>query len=103
MHESSDAKMAPMMRVAGRPLRTTEILGLVIFILMAVVMFVVGASLFWSWLAEPGSAPVGTPADTGPISGGFTVPAVPLVIGVQMVGALALVVVYMVSSAGRRV
>ena len=93
--------MAPM-RVAGRPLRTTEILGLFIFILMAVVMLAVGAALFCAWLAEPGSAPVGTPADTGPIPGSFTIQAVPHVRGDQELGALALVVLYMISSAGRR-
>ncbi|MDD3857336.1 MAG: hypothetical protein PHP43_04725 [Methanoculleus sp.] len=102
MHESRGATMAPI-RVAGRPLRKTEVLGLFIFILMAVVMLAVGAALFCAWLAEPGSAPVGTPADTGPIPGSFAIPAVPLVIGVQVVGALALVVLYMISSAERRV
>ncbi len=101
MHESRGAKMAPM-RVAGRTLRKTEVLGLFIFILMAGVMLAVGASLFCSWLAEPGSAPVGTPADTGPIPGSLAIPGVPLVIGVQVLGALALVVLYMISSAGRR-
>ncbi|KDE56282.1 hypothetical protein [Methanoculleus sp. MH98A] len=105
MHESRGAKMASM-RIAGRTLRKTEILGLFIFILMAVVMFAVGAALFCDWLAEPGSAPAGTPADIGPIPGGFaiagTIPVVPLVIGVEVVGALSLVVLYMLSGAGRR-
>jgi len=93
------------MRVAGRTLRKTEILGLFIFGLMAVVMLAVGAALFCDWLAEPGSAPAGTPADIGPLPGGFAIagaiPVVPLVIGVQVVGALTLVVLYMLSSAGR--
>ncbi|MDD4567496.1 hypothetical protein [Methanoculleus chikugoensis] len=105
MHESRGAKMVSM-RVAGRTLRKSEVLGLFIFILMAVVMLAVGAALFCAWLAEPGSAPAGTPADIGPIPGGFAVagaiPVVPLVIGVQVVGALTLVVLYTLSSAGRR-
>ncbi|MDD4252757.1 hypothetical protein [Methanoculleus horonobensis] len=104
MHESRGAKMVSM-RVAGRTLRKTEILGLFIFGLMAVVMLAVGAALFCDWLAEPGSAPAGTPADIGPLPGGFAIagaiPVVPLVIGVQVVGALTLVVLYMLSSAGR--
>lgn len=94
------------MRIAGRTLRKTEVLGLFIFILMAVAMLAVGAMLFCDWLAEPGSAPAGTPADIGPIPGGFAIagaiPVVPLVIGVQVVGALSLVVLYMLSGAGRR-
>lgn len=107
MHESGGAKLISM-RVGGRTLRKSEVLGLFIFILMAVVMFAVGAALFCAWLAEPGSAPAGTPADIGPIPGGFAVagaipPVVPpLVIGVQVVGALTLVVLYTLSSAGRR-
>jgi len=104
MHESRGAKMVSM-RVAGKTLRKTEMLGLFIFILMAVVMLAVGAALFCDWLAEPGSAPAGTPADTGPIPGGFAIagaiPMVPLVIGVQVVGAVSLVVLYMLSGARR--
>ena len=104
MHESRGAKMASM-RVAGKSLRKTEILGLFIFILMAVVMLAVGAALFCDWLAEPGSAPAGTPADIGPIPGGFAVagaiPVIPLVIGVEVVGALTLVILYTLSGAGR--
>ncbi|MDN7013254.1 hypothetical protein FGW20_09405 [Methanoculleus sp. FWC-SCC3] len=104
MHESRGAKMVSM-RVAGRTLRKTEVLGLFIFILMAVAMLAVGAMLFCDWLAEPGSAPAGTPADIGPIPGGFAIagaiPVVPLVIGVQVVGALTLVALYILSAAGR--
>ena len=67
MHENGGVKLASM-RVAGRPLRKTEVLGLLIFVLMAAVMLAVGAGLFYDWLAEPGSAPVGTPVELGPIS-----------------------------------
>jgi multicomponent Na+:H+ antiporter subunit B len=105
MHESRGAKVVSM-RVAGRTLRKTEILGLFIFILMAVAMLAVGTALFYDWLAEPGSAPVGTPADIGPIPGGLAIagaiPIVPLVIGVQVAGAMTLVALYLLSSAGRR-
>ncbi|WP_243671037.1 hypothetical protein [Methanoculleus chikugoensis] len=71
LHESGGGAKLISMRVGGRTLRKSEVLGLFIFILMAVVMFAVGAALFCAWLAEPGSAPAGTPADIGPIPGGF--------------------------------
>ncbi len=92
-------------RIAGKPLRKTEVMGLLIFILMAVVMFAVGTALFCDWLAEPGSAPAGTPAELGPISGGLAVagaiPVVALVIGVEMIGGFSLIVLYMLSGVRR--
>ncbi|WP_292521349.1 hypothetical protein [Methanoculleus sp.] len=96
---------APSIQVAGRPIRKTEILGLLIFILMAVVMLVVGTALFWDWLAEPASAPVGTPIDLGPVSGGLrvagSIPAMALVIGVEVIGGISLIALYMLSSLRR--
>ncbi|WP_292364509.1 MULTISPECIES: hypothetical protein [unclassified Methanoculleus] len=93
------------LRVAGKSLRKTEVLGLLIFSLMAVVMLAVGAALFCDWLAEPGSAPAGTPAELGPITGGLAVagviPVVALVIGVEVIGGLSLIALYMISGIRR--
>lgn len=104
MHESRGAKMASL-RVAGKSLRKTEVMGLLIFSLMAVVMLAVGAALFCDWLAEPGSAPAGTPAELGPITGGLAVagaiPVVALVIGVEVIGGLSLIALYMISGIRR--
>jgi energy-converting hydrogenase B subunit I len=106
MHESRRAKMVSM-RVAGKSLRKTEMLGLFIFILMAVVMLAVGAALFCDWLAEPGSAPVGTPAEHGLITEGLriagAIPAVALVIGVEVIGGLSLIMLYTLSGFRRGV
>ena len=52
---SPGARKTPA-RVAGRQVQKIEILGLLIFILMAVIMLTVGAALFVDWLAEPGAA-----------------------------------------------
>jgi len=106
MHESRSVKMAPL-RVAGRSLQKTEILGLIIFTFMAVVMLAVGAALFCDWLAEPGSAPVGTPAEHGLITEGLriagAIPAVALVIGVEVIGGLSLIMLYTLSGFRRGV
>lgn len=95
----------PSVRVARKPMRKIEILGLLIFILMAVVMLAVGAALFCDWLAEPGSAPVGTPVELGPVSGELgvlgTIPVMALMIGVEVVGGFALIALYMLSAVGR--
>lgn len=96
------ATTGSVVRVAGRPLRKTEVLGLLIFTLMAAIMFVVGAVLFCDWVAGAGSA--GMSVDLGPIGGpgiSGAVPTMPLVFGVEVVGGLSLIVVYMLSSARR--
>ena len=89
-------------RVAKKPLRKTEILGLIIFALMAFVMLAVGAALFFDWLAEPESAPSGTPIETGPVPGGMivagSIPVMALMIGIEVVGGLSLIALYMLSS-----
>lgn len=103
---TSDADVSPA-RVARRSLQKTEVLGLLIFIVMAAVMFAVGAGLFCDWLAEPGSAPVGTPADPDPVAGDLriagAIPVVPLVVGVEVLGALSLTVLYLLSGLRRGV
>ena len=95
----------PPVRAARRPMRRTEVLGLLIFVLMAVVMLAAGAALFCDWLAEPGSAPVGTPIEISPVSGEFgalgTIPVLALMVGVEVVGGFALIALYMLSAVGR--
>ncbi len=103
-HENRNARWAPT-RVAGRPIRKTEVLGLLIFVVMAAVTLAVGAALFYDWLAEPGSAPMGTPVELGPVSEFLSiagaVPAVAIVMGVEVIGGLSLIALYMLSRAGR--
>jgi len=104
MYENRGARWAPM-RIAGRPIRKTEVLGLLIFIIMAAAMFAVGTALFYDWLAEPGSAPVGTPVELGPVSEILsivgTVPAGALVLVVEVIGGLSLIALYVLSRARR--
>jgi multicomponent Na+:H+ antiporter subunit B len=105
MHEIGSGGMASM-RFARKPLRRIEILGLIIFILMAGVMLAVGALLFCDWLDAPASAPAGSPADPGPVlsfrSIAGAIPLIPLVVGVEVAGALSLTVLYLVSALRRR-
>ncbi len=95
----------PPVRVTRRPMRKIEVLGLLIFIFMAVVMLVAGAALFCDWLAEPASAPVGTPVEISPTPGELgilgTIPFLALMVGVEAVGGVALIALYMLSAVGR--
>jgi multicomponent Na+:H+ antiporter subunit B len=96
---------AASMRFRGKPLRKTEILGLLIFILMAAIMLAVGTALFYAWLAGSGPAPAGIPVDLGSIGGlsvAGTIPTMALVFGVEVIGGLSLIVLYMLSSVWRR-
>jgi len=97
---TSAAEATPA-QVAKKPLRKTEILGLLIFVLMAAVMLAFGAALFFDWLAEPESAPSGTPVEIGPVPGDLigagSIPVMGLVIGVEVVGGLSLIALYMLS------
>lgn len=104
MYETGSAEMAST-RVARKPLRRIEILGLIIFVLMVVVMLAAGALLFCDWLDAPASAPAGSPADPGPVSSGprigGAIPLIPLIVGVEAAGALSLALIYLVSALGR--
>ncbi len=91
-------------RFGGKSLRKTEVMGLVIFVLMAVVMLAVGTVLFCDWLEGSDSIPAGMPVDLGPIAGlniVGTVPTMAIVFGVEVVGGLSIIMLYMLSSARR--
>lgn len=98
---SPDAGSATM-RFGGRSLRKTEVLGLLIFILMAAVTLAVGTVLFCDWLAGSGSTAM--PVELGPpggLMGAGTIPTLALVFGVEVLGGLSLIVLYILSSARR--
>lgn len=96
----------PSVRVAGKTLRKTEILGLLIFIFMATIMLVVGMALFYDWLAEPTPASGEAPIELGPIAGVLRiageVPLMAFVIGVEVIGAISLIALYVASRLGHR-
>lgn len=101
---TSDTRVPPV-RVTRKSMRKTEILGLLIFILMAVAMLAAGAVLFCDWLAEPTSAPVGTPVEISPVSEELgvmgAIPILALMVGIEVVGGVALIALYLLSVIGR--
>ncbi len=86
-------------RIAGRSMQKVEILGLLIFILMAFVMFMVGTALFVDWLGGSGTTSGGIVVDPGLFPGvsgvAGAMPIMNLVIGVEVVGGLSLIALYM--------
>ncbi len=94
-----------LVRIAGRPMQKVEILGLFIFSLMAIVMLAAGAVLFLDWLAEPGTASTDIQVNLGPFPGALgaagAISVMDLVFVVEMIGALSLIALYMLSDIGR--
>lgn len=89
-------------RVARKRMQGIEVLGLLIFILMAVVMLTVGAALFFDWLAESGMASSGMQIGSGLLAGiPGAVSVMDLTIGIEVAGGLSLVALYMFSGLRR--
>jgi len=89
-------------RLAKKRMQGIEILGLLIFILMAVVMLAVGAALFFDWLAESGMISSGMQIGSGLLAGiPGAISVMDLTIGVEVAGGLSLVALYMFSGLQR--
>ena len=85
-----------------KPLRKIEALGMLIFVIMAVIMLAGGAALFVDWLSEPGQPSSGTTVEFRPVlPGGLTaagtVLVMDLVVGAEVIGGLSLIALYMLS------
>jgi energy-converting hydrogenase B subunit I len=88
-------------RITKDSLRSTEALGLLVFIATALIAFTVGAGFFYNWLAGTGFAFFGMPVPYGPNPGelntGGVIPIMNLAVGIEVLGALSLIVLYMLS------
>jgi len=85
-------------RITRKRMQRIEVLGLLIFIFMALAMLAVGAALFIDWLAEPEVASSGLQAGSGLFVGiSSAIPAMDLMIGVEVAGGLSLIALYMLS------
>lgn len=85
-----------------KPLRPIEALGMLIFLIMAVIMLAGGATLFLDWLNDPDRPSSETTVEFRPLlPGGLTVtgsiPVMDLVVSVEVIGGLSLIALYMLS------
>ncbi len=80
--------------------RSSETLGLLVFIGTAFVALFLGATFFYNWLAGAGSI-FGTAVAFGPNPGdlntGGVIPLMNIAVGIEVLGALSLIVLYMLS------
>ncbi|RXE56221.1 sodium:proton antiporter [Methanoculleus taiwanensis] len=87
-------------RFTKESLRSSETLGLLIFIGTAFVALFIGAAFFYNWLAGAGSI-FGTAVAFGPNPGdlntGGVIPLMNIAVGIEVLGALSLIVLYMLS------
>jgi energy-converting hydrogenase B subunit I len=87
-------------RIRMESLKNSETLGLLLFIITALVAIGLGATFFTNWLANTGLF-LGTPVPFGPNPGdlntGGLIPIMNLAVGIEVLGALSVIVLYMLS------
>jgi multicomponent Na+:H+ antiporter subunit B len=80
-------------------LKLVEGAGLVLFLATAVSGFVVGKPFFYNWIAQAGGLFGGTPTIAGNLNTGGIIPLLNVFVGLEVLGALTIVVLYMLSGA----
>ena len=80
-------------------LKLVEGLGLVLFLATAISGFVVGKPFFYNWIAQAGGLFGGEPTVTGNLNTGGIIPLLNVFVGLEVLGALTLMVLYMLSDA----
>lgn len=90
--------------IAGRLRKTiftpVEAMGLITFIVVALLGITAGAGFFYNWLANTGSLfglPVAFGSNPGMLNTGGVVPLMNLAVGMEVLAGLTLIVLYMLS------
>ena len=83
------------------PLHVTESSGLLLFLATAAVALTVGATFFANWLANSGalfgmSVPFGP--NPGELNTAGVIPIMNIAVGIEVLGALSVIVLYMITS-----
>ncbi len=87
-------------RITVRSLHTTETLGLLLFIITAVVAIAFGVTFFGNWLVNTGSffgVPVAFGANPGNLNTAGVIPIMNIAVGIEVLGALSVIVLHMLS------
>jgi energy-converting hydrogenase B subunit I len=88
-------------RIKIRSLHSTETLGLLLFILTALIALTLGATFFTNWLANSGMIfgnPVAFGPNPGDLSTAGVIPIMNVAVGIEVLGALSVIVLYMISA-----
>lgn len=78
-------------------LKLVEGAGLVLFLATAISGFVVGKPFFYNWIAQAGGLLGGMPTVEGNLNTGGIIPLLNVFVGLEVLGALTLIVLYMLS------
>jgi energy-converting hydrogenase B subunit I len=87
-------------RIRISPLHNAETLGLLLFIVTALIALTIGATFFSNWLVN-GGAVFGNIVPFGPNPGDLNtagvIPIMNIAVGIEVLGALSVIVLYMLS------
>ena len=88
-------------RIRVTSLHSTETLGLLLFILTALIALTLGATFFTNWLANSGFVFGNTVAfgpNPGDLNTAGVIPIMNIAVGIEVLGALSAIVLYMISA-----
>lgn len=80
-------------------LKTVEGVGLVLFLGTAISGFVVGKPFFYNWIAQANGLFGGIPVTAGNLNTGGIIPLLNVFVGLEVLGALTLVILTMLAGA----
>ena len=80
-------------------LKVVEACGLTLFLATAISGFVVGKPFFYNWIAQAGSLLGGTPTAAGNLNTGGIIPLLNVFVGLEVLGALTIIILYMLAGA----
>jgi len=88
--------------ITGDLLKNAETFGLLLFIITALIAILLGLGFFTNWLANTGML-FGTPVAFGPGPGDLNtagvIPIMNIAVGIEVLGALSVIIYYMLSGA----
>ena len=80
-------------------LKVVEACGLTLFLATAISGFVVGKPFFYNWIAQAGSLLGGAPTVAGNLNTGGIIPLLNVFVGLEVLGALTIIILYMLGGA----
>jgi energy-converting hydrogenase B subunit I len=80
-------------------LKVVEACGLTLFLAIAISGFVVGKPFFYNWIAQAGGLLGGIPTAAGNLNTGGIIPLLNVFVGLEVLGALTLIILTMLAGA----
>lgn len=80
-------------------LKVVEATGLTLFLAVAVSGFISGGPFFYNWIAHAGGLLGGVPTAAGNLNTGGIIPLLNVFVGLEVLGALTIMILYMLAGA----